>query len=142
MFELSFRAIQQGAHIPSEPETPLGFTWNGCSLSPLEYQGCFLDRTSEHPDPLVWDPIRDLPLNKGSSKQMTPALCVAWCQAGNATRKQPFQYAGVQEGTFCLCGDSFGRYGPADNCTLPCPGDSQFKCGNHLQHDVYKVPVS
>lgn len=45
-------------------------------------------------------------------------------------------------GKYCLCGDSYGRYGPSSNCTMPCSGNASVTCGNHLIHDVYKVPVA
>lgn len=108
------------------------------------FKGCFVDEVSKAPDTLTWDPKRDLPLNKGSDREMSPALCIAWCRKGNATRAAPFSFAGVQNGAFCLCGDSFGRYGPAPSsaCNTPCPHDPRTMCGGHERHDVYATAVS
>ena len=146
-------AAHQTASNPNSsiPAQSAGYTWRGCRLYPAPpappaiggFQGCFVDKTSTNgqPDHMRWDPARDLQLNKGASNAMTPALCVQWCKEGNATRGgRPFKYAGVQAGTFCLCGDSYGRYGAAalNECNMPCPGGSKGEmCGAHLRHDVY-----
>jgi len=103
------------------------------------FKGCFVDETSETPDHLQWDGKRDLPLNKGASGDMSPALCIAWCRLGNATRPRPFAFAGLSNGNACLCGDGFGRYGaaPPGECNEPCPRDSRVMCGGYKRHDVY-----
>ena len=103
------------------------------------FKGCFVDETSETPDPLRWDGKRDLPLNKGTSPKMSPELCIAWCRLGNASRPTPFAFAGLQNGGACLCGDHFGRYGaaPASECNKPCPHDPGVMCGGYKHHDVY-----
>ena len=50
-----------------------------------------------------------------------PQICASYC----ATIPD-MEYMGLQGGGECFCGGSsaasFGRYGAADNCDLPCTG--------------------
>jgi hypothetical protein len=63
----------------------------------------------------------------------TPESCVAKCLA------KGFKYAGVQYGESCLCGNSYGRYGPADNCNMKCTGDSGKICGGYSANSVFST---
>ena len=63
----------------------------------------------------------------------TPPRCVAICQS------RGFAYAAVQYGESCLCGNSYGRYGPADNCNYACTGDRGQICGGFSANSVYSV---
>ena len=103
-----------------------------------------MDRTSEAPDPLKWDPTRDLPLHVLDSNLMSPALCITRCRRGNATHPAPFAFAGVQNKLGCFCGDRFGRYGPAppSECNMPCPHLPGIACGGYKRHDVYSTNVT
>jgi hypothetical protein len=65
------------------------------------------------------------------SKSNTPQRCVGIC------REKGFKYAGVQYGESCLCGDSYGKFGTADNCDMPCTGDRNQICGGRLANNVY-----
>ena len=65
--------------------------------------------------------------------QNTPQRCIASC------RERGFAYAGVQYGESCLCGNSYGRYGPADNCNYPCSGDAASICGGYNANSVYRT---
>jgi len=65
------------------------------------------------------------------SQANTPGRCVAICKS------KGFRYAGVQYGESCLCGNSYGRYGPASNCVMACTGDPSETCGGGFANYVY-----
>jgi hypothetical protein len=69
------------------------------------------------------------------SPQNTPQRCISICNA------KGFAYAGVQYGESCLCGNSYGRYGAANNCDYPCTGDSGQICGGYSANSVYPTGV-
>ena len=52
-----------------------------------------------------------------------------------------YQYAGLQAGYACLCGDSYGKHGPLpeSRCVLACPGDATQNCGGWWANDVYRI---
>lgn len=90
-----------------------------------EYLGCFRD-TSD----------LDLSGHLVRSAQNTPERCIATC--GDLG----FLYAAVQYGESCLCGDSYGRYGQADNCDYACTGDPAQTCGGYSANAVYATGVT
>jgi hypothetical protein len=53
-----------------------------------------------------------------------------------------FKYAGVQWGQACLCGDSYGKYGPATNCDMACTGDPTETCGGFASNEVWATGLS
>jgi hypothetical protein len=57
----------------------------------------------------------------------------------NTCGSRGFRYAGLQYGESCLCGNSYGRYGPANNCTMSCPGFPQQACGGYSSNAVYEI---
>lgn len=61
---------------------------------------------------------------------MTNSKCRAQC-AGRG-----FQFAGTQVSDYCFCGDSFGRSGPATNCTDRCSGNFGEVCGGVWANSV------
>jgi hypothetical protein len=65
------------------------------------------------------------------SRQNTPERCLGMCKS------KGFRFAGVQYGESCLCGNSFGRYGVADNCNMACTGSSAQKCGGTNANAIY-----
>jgi hypothetical protein len=65
----------------------------------------------------------------------TPDRCVAIC------REKGFPFAAVQYGESCLCGRTYGKYGPADNCNMRCTGDPRQACGGHSANSVYGTGV-
>jgi hypothetical protein len=69
-----------------------------------------------------------------ASAAMTNSLCTATCSS------KGFAFAGTRVGNVCFCGNSYGRYGTADNCTTACFGDATKICGGGLANSVYKVP--
>lgn len=90
-----------------------------------EYLGCFRD-TSD----------LDLSGHLVRSAQNTPDRCIAICA------DLGFLYAAVQYGESCLCGDSYGRYGQADNCDNACTGDPAQTCGGYSANAVYATGVT
>lgn len=65
------------------------------------------------------------------SSQNTPERCIATCKL------KGFKFAGVQYGESCLCGNSYGRYGPATNCNMKCTGDPSQNCGGYASNAIY-----
>lgn len=63
---------------------------------------------------------------------MTVEKCNGAC-AGHA-------YFGVQNGgTGCFCGPTYGRYGPATNCSMPCSGNHSEQCGGPDTNSIYRT---
>ena len=52
---------------------------------------------------------------------------------------QQWQYAGVQGGIYCFCGDDYDIYGESKDCTTACNGDITLTCGGALANDVYRT---
>jgi len=67
------------------------------------------------------------------SQSNTPQRCVETCRA------KGFAYAGVQYGQSCLCGNSYGKFGTADNCNMKCTGDQSQICGGINSNSVYST---
>jgi len=84
------------------------------------YIGCFKDTSAF-----------DLDGYLERSESNTPQRCVQTCAA------KGFAYAGVQYGQSCLCGNSYGKYGSADNCNMKCTGDPGQICGGYAANSVY-----
>ena len=83
------------------------------------YLGCFADR-----------PKRDLA--GPTSLQTDPMACVQWC--GDMAQ----DFAGMQAGKRCFCGDSHGRYGTSKVCK-PCANDLNQNCGGPWANAVWQV---
>jgi hypothetical protein len=60
----------------------------------------------------------------------------AWMFIGVCDCFQGFRYAAAQYASYCFCGNSYDRYGPADNCDMACSGDSSVKCGGGYANTV------
>ena len=88
--------------------------------------GCFKDPNNPY----------DLDGHLERSSSNTPQRCVEICSA------RGFAYAGVQYGQSCLCGNSYGKFGPADNCNMKCTGYSSQICGGYNSNSVYGTGVS
>ncbi len=67
------------------------------------------------------------------SQTNTPQACIATCLG------KGFAFAGVQYGQSCLCGNSYGKYGKADNCNYKCTGDSGQICGGYTANNIYST---
>lgn len=90
--------------------------------------GCFRDQG----DP-TGTSGRDLYGFVANEPGMTTERCVSLC------RGKGFQYAGTQYSTWCFCGNSYGRSGPADNCNMKCSGNKSQTCGGSWANSVYSV---
>ena len=58
------------------------------------------------------------------------------CLDGNDL--QGFAYAANQYQYQCFCGDSYNKYGAADNCNMACVGNASQTCGGNGANQVYK----
>jgi hypothetical protein len=82
--------------------------------------GCFKDTS-----------VLDLDGYLERSNENTPERCADIC------KKKGFRFAAVQNGESCLCGNSYGKYGPADNCTMRCTG-GLMTCGGSSANEVFE----
>jgi len=86
------------------------------------YKGCYIDAAT-----------RDLPF-QGPQGTITVEICQAFC------KQNGYQYAGLQNGNECRCGNSYGRYGPdLSACNITCSGNANEFCGQSWHNDVYSV---
>ena len=76
------------------------------------YVGCFKDKQKRDLDGFV----KVLP-------NLTIERCIRLCS------DKGFDYAGMQIGSRCFCGNSYGRYGLAGNCDRKCFWDHSQICG-------------
>ncbi len=90
------------------------------------YLGCYKDSG----DPLGTEG-RDLDAKFVSDASMTIEKCLDICLTVG------YPYAGVEYGTQCFCGRSYGKFGKADNCDMACGGDSSEICGGFWAIGVY-----
>ncbi|EDO40144.1 predicted protein [Nematostella vectensis] len=86
------------------------------------YLGCYIDHATRD---LPWY----YPIKHGDN---TPINCCARC------RVKGFRYCALQINDQCHCGNSYGRYGKGD-CTHPCEGSPDLKCGGTWRNSVYAV---
>ncbi len=93
----------------------------------VRYLGCFRDQGG------VGTAGRDLFGFALEDRAMTNEKCVSICQG------KGFHYAGTQAGSWCFCGNSFGRSGKADNCNVKCGGNRDDICGGDWANSVYEV---
>ena len=68
-----------------------------------------------------------------NDSQMTTDKCVSLC------RDKGFRYAGTQDGSQCFCGNTYGKSGKADNCSMRCGGNANQTCGGSWANSVYSV---
>ena len=64
---------------------------------------------------------------------MTQALCNSTC------RSRGYDFAGTQAGYQCFCGNRYGSFGTATNCTTPCAGDDTKRCGGSWANSVFDL---
>jgi hypothetical protein len=94
----------------------------------VTYLGCFRDQG----DP-TGTSGRDLDGLAINDQGMTTEMCTQTCA------RQGFPYAGTQFWTWCFCGTSYGKSGPADNCDATCQGNMNETCGGTWANSVYQV---
>ena len=88
-----------------------------------KYLGCFRDDAR----------TRDLSGLIVNTSTMTTEQCIATCA------EKGFTYAGTQYASYCVCGNSYGKYGPANNCNMQCVGNPKQTCGGNAANCVYSV---
>lgn len=119
------RSLQPAQKITA-PVAPTGPPSSAASAAPTAtgYLGCFKD-----------DSKRDLDGHNFYDRNMTTDLCVSTC------RTKGFSHAGTQYGSYCFCGNKFGKLGTTDNCNTKCTGNRDETCGGTWANAVYKVMI-
>ncbi|ESN96316.1 hypothetical protein HELRODRAFT_189192 [Helobdella robusta] len=91
-----------------------------CFCAPLNvgYLGCFIDGSL------------DLSADYESIPSRTIETCITYCLSRN------YDYAGLQRGDTCKCGNSYGAYGKDSDsaCNTNCAGNTNEECGDSLKH--------
>ena len=88
----------------------------------VTYLGCYKDQGD-----------RDLSGHGFNGSKMTTDRCTSEC------RSRGFAYAGTQYSKWCFCGNSYGNSGSANNCNMPCSGNSSETCGGSWANSVYQL---
>jgi choice-of-anchor C domain-containing protein len=99
---------------------------NNINKTSTTFIGCYKDQG----DPFGTNG-RDLNGFMFKSDKMTPKKCIDLCS------QKGFKYAGVQYSSYCFCGNSYGKYGVANNCNMKCSGDQNQICGGTWANSVY-----
>uniref|UniRef100_A0A2C9K8W0 Uncharacterized protein n=1 Tax=Biomphalaria glabrata TaxID=6526 RepID=A0A2C9K8W0_BIOGL len=88
--------------------------------------GCYKDENAD-PD-LPYSPPQD------SFASISPASCIGHCS------RQGYHYAGVENGTQCSCGNSYGMYGPSQDCSMLCSDPySDSVCGGPSSNLIFST---
>jgi sugar lactone lactonase YvrE len=87
--------------------------------------GCYADESA----------VPDLGFLAMNSAANTVEVCAERCAYDG------YGYAGV-DGDECWCGDTYGRYGKASNCTTQCPANFAETCGGVSSNDVYQTGLA
>lgn len=82
------------------------------------YHGCYADNET-----------RDLPTNVGAFTGIQECLLACYYRG--------FNYAGIQAGGECWCGNMFGSYGASSNCIMSCPDTTALTCGGIWANQIY-----
>ncbi len=86
------------------------------------YLGCFKDQGD-----------RDISGFFVERSDMATEQCVSICT------QKGFAYASTQYGRQCFCGNSYGKFGPANNCDMKCEGNPNQMCGGFWANSVYRL---
>ena len=93
--------------------------------------GCFAENRDADP---IGTTVRDLDGAAFKDPSMTRELCLSLCS------EQGFRYAGLQDGSWCFCGDRHGRYGQSGaNCAVKCGGDPDQYCGGKQSNSIWDL---
>jgi hypothetical protein len=85
--------------------------------------GCYRDQ-----------PQRDLNGTMTGSDYMSVDKCIEYCFSNS------YQYAGLQYGYLCMCGNSFGAYGrDNESCNIKCRLNNHKTCGGAWKNDIYRI---
>lgn len=63
-----------------------------------------------------------------------PAMTNAKCR--NTCGQQAFVFSGTQYGSYCFCGPTYGKSGPATNCDMSCSGRPGEICGGAWANSI------
>ncbi|CAH1796402.1 unnamed protein product [Owenia fusiformis] len=92
--------------------------------------GCFSDQTRD----------RDLPnaVLTNVPGGMTQRICVNHCF------NKGYVFAGLQRGSYCYCGNDYGKYGPApaSQCNYRCSGNSRSTCGGAAANTIFNTGLA
>merc|ERR1719424_632348 len=99
--------------------------------------GCFKDDSSVPAagfDPND-DPVRDLPIFMGGCMQMDPEQCNTLCKG--------YGFFALPLGFQCRCAEQGwkSKYEALSSgqCSMPCRGNHQLKCGAQMKNSVYRT---
>jgi len=84
----------------------------------VTYLGCYSDSTT-----------RDLPVAQPSVG--TVQECAGYCYG--------YKYFGLQFGSQCFCGNTYGSHGTSAGCTSTCSSNSTQTCGGAYANSIYSV---
>ncbi|XP_021363194.1 uncharacterized protein LOC110456661, partial [Mizuhopecten yessoensis] len=90
--------------------------------------GCYADDPL-HRD-LTFEPYTD------PSVGMWPPMCIHHCF------NKGYYYAGLQNQYKCFCGNSYGQYGPATDCTQACFPQTTYHCGGRTSNLIYSTGLT
>lgn len=93
--------------------------------------GCFPDNREADP---VGTSGRDLDGAALRDPSLTLKRCLSFCS------DQGFKFAGLQDGSWCFCGNRYGRYATGGaSCTTKCAGDQDQFCGGEWANNIWEV---
>jgi len=102
----------------------------GCSATTLAahggasaYVGCYNDNWTRDLNGPSYD----------NGNINTIESCIAFCKGAG------FAYAGVQVGSQCFCGSTYGRYGTGNACNFVCSQNHAEQCGGVWANSVYST---
>jgi len=93
------------------------------------YVGCFKDWAEK--DEMTGRDLKGY--FSGNDSSMTIDKCISTCKG------KGFLYSGVQWSIQCFCGNEYGKYGTADNCSMRCSGNPNQICGGFWANSVYRT---
>jgi len=93
--------------------------------------GCFPDNPNADP---TGTRGRDLDGAVFKDSAMTVSKCLQFCSI------QGFKYAGLQNGSWCFCGNRYGRHKAGSaSCTTKCAGNRELICGGKMANSVWQL---
>ena len=93
------------------------------------YEGCYRDQGN----PYTYKDRDIHAFGYNSDDSLTIESCVRECG------RRGYKYGALQYSRSCVCGNSYGKYGKANNCNMKCTGDSSEICGGAWANSVYKI---
>jgi hypothetical protein len=119
--EVESRGLRGKIYEPTQPR-PL------VPLSPLVPNGAVAcTKDQGNPQSTIG---RDLDGDMWSDPAMTNNKCRNFCA------HKRFVFAGTQYGSYCFCGATYGKIGPALNCNMGCSGNGNEMCGGAWANSV------